>query len=277
MSECSASILFHFKRILRSGWQRKTFFLFFFNTGFDAGEVKLTVQLQGPFANDFWAAPNWVLNVCNIHKQLYTVQLGRQRCTGLSDRFAWLSTWDPEDDEGDGSPTRERMCTMDDFHYSITALHSHTHPITAWINWSSYLFFPLHQNQLPVWRFSPLHTTNTTHCLLLASFPASLYLILSHIYTHALKKRKEKRRFECKVQCWEMGFAICLIYMLRYQNSQSPSPQRVASTHPRHYSEIVDLLMWCAVRLRGKRGRFIGPILIHHCEDNHFQDHIHWE
>lgn len=133
-SECSVPLKMRLSLLLTE-INISVFFFFF-----DVGETRLTVQFQGPFANDFWAAPNRVLNVCNIHKQLYTVQLGRQRCTGLSDRFAWLSTWDPKDDEGDGSPARERMCTMDDFHYSITALHTHTHPITAGINWSSYLF-----------------------------------------------------------------------------------------------------------------------------------------
>lgn len=113
----------------------------FLSGSLDIREVELTVQEQGLFSNDFWAAPDWVLNVCNIHKQLYTVQLGRQRCTGLSDRFAWLSTWDPEDDEGDGSPARERTCTMDDFHYCITALHTHSSNY-CWINWSGYLSLP---------------------------------------------------------------------------------------------------------------------------------------
>lgn len=126
------------------------------------------VQYQRPTANDFWAAPDWALNVFNIHKQLYTVQLGRQRCTELSDRFAWLSTWDPADDGGEGSSGRERKTsTTDDFHYCILPFSQH--PITARINWLCYLSFkaqcrgcwlflpPLHA--LISWvLFSVLHT-----------------------------------------------------------------------------------------------------------------------
>lgn len=92
----------------------------------------------------FWAAPDWALNVFNIHKQLYTVQLGRQRCTGLSDRSAWLSTWDPADDWGvgwgvsvgqaDERESVQRMTFIRLQHYVFTR-----HPITATINWLSYL------------------------------------------------------------------------------------------------------------------------------------------
>lgn len=160
--------------------------------------MRLTVQFQGPFTNDFWAAPNRVLNVCNIHKQLYTVQLGRQRCTGLSDRFAWLSTWDPKDDEGDGSPARKRMCTMDDFHYSITAFHTHAHPITAGINWSSYLF------SLPcnIVFFFYTFLLLTYHCFQSFCFTAPLPALQPQLYR---KKTKKKEKQKVWGDIWRVG------------------------------------------------------------------------
>lgn len=122
----------------------------FLRLSLTSAEGEDLVQYQRPTANDFWAAPDWALNVFNIHKQLYTVQLGRQRCTELSDRFAWLSTWDPADDGGEGSSGRERKTsTTDDFHYCILPFSQH--PITARINWLRYLSF-----QSPMQRLLPL-------------------------------------------------------------------------------------------------------------------------
>lgn len=130
----------------------------FLRPSLTSAEGEDLVQYQRPTANDFWAAPDWALNVFNIHKQLYTVQLGRQRCTELSDRFAWLSTWDPADDGGEGSSVQRRVQRMT----FITAflLFSNTQLLPGLIDYVTFLskpnaevagsFFPRFMHLFPV-------------------------------------------------------------------------------------------------------------------------------
>ena len=61
MYECLASMqlcfptrfFFFLPFLLRTLWRIADRNTHFFSAGFDAGEAELTVQLQGPFANDF--------------------------------------------------------------------------------------------------------------------------------------------------------------------------------------------------------------------------------